>query len=326
MLKRIFFVLGGVLAVFILVLVIFPEVRQAILGVRLVKDVPAGRLEPVSVVSMLMCAREMRGYSGEINFNMDDDVQPDVYDYAANLVESVSQGGNEPIVNYEIKEEKFAQVGANKPNLMVKNLYSLRLQPSGVLAGLELLRGRHSKLYDGVRMAQLLSPLWLAKPNKRVYLGQVWDGNYKLDYSLATLGKSEITLDHRLKYKLEEITSDNGMDLAKISYNGSIVVSPKEDCGPNIKIAGQGHIEGVAMLNLRSGSVVLADDRTAWGLVVRFIDKEVEDVNLFDRKSRIFRPLYVRNAGENFSSAMPSEGEGMADIHQMDKKKDGAKR
>ena len=51
---------------------------------------------------------------------------------------------------------------------------------------------------------------------------------------------------------------------------------------------------------------------------MRFFDEDMEDLRIFDRKSRVFRPRVVPKAGAEFSSAMPKDGEAPG-LNQVEK-------
>ena len=97
----------------------------------------------------------------------------------------------------------------------------------------------------------------------------------------------------------------------------------KEKLPENIEVLGKGRIEGQAYMNIKDGSVIVADDRTVWVYAVRFLDEDMEDLRIFDRKSRVFRPRVVPKAGAGFSSAMPKDGEAPG-LNQVEKQSGSA--
>lgn len=308
--KRLAFVIGSVIIVGILAVLLIPSMRRGLFGVSMPLKLQDGKTDVVNVVSMLLNGREIRGLSETPNLEIDDTVQPEVYDLALSLIEKTERGGAQPVVNYLVKEAKLAQIGVNKPASFLDNIFTMRLSPKGIVEGFELIKGRKSNILDDVHTAQLLSSLWIGRPSKSVHIGDPWDSRWVINYPLDTVSGKSLNLEHRLKYSIADIRHDeHGMDVAQINYVGSIVVSPKDKLPENIEVLGQGRIEGQAYMNLKDGSVIVADDRTVWVYAVRFLDEEIEDLRIFDRKSRVFRPRFVPKAGDGFSSAMPQDGE-----------------
>lgn len=322
--KRLAFVIGSVIIVGILAILLIPDMRRGLFGVSMPLKLQEGKTDVVNVVSMLLNGREIRGLSVEPNLEIDDSVQPDVYDLALSFIEKTERGGAQPVVNYLIKEAKLAQIGVNKSVSFLENIFTMRLSPKGIIEGFELIKGRKSNLVDDVHTAQLLSSLWIGRPKSRVHIGEPWDGRWVINYPLDTVSGKSLVLEHRLKYSIADIRHDeNGMDVAQINYIGSIVVSPKEKLPENLEVLGKGRIEGQAYMNLKDGSVIVADDRTVWVYAVRFLDEDMEDLRIFDRKSRIFRPRIVPKAGAGFSSAMPKDGE-VPGLNQLEKETEAA--
>lgn len=299
------------------VLLIFPELRLGLFGVALPQRLQKGRLDQVSCMSMLMNAHEIRGLSENKSLEMDEDVQPDVYDLALGLLERVEIDGANPVVNYQVKEENLAQVGVHKPSRILNNIFSLRLGPHGAPVGFELLKGKFSTVLDNVRLTQLLAPLWIIRPAKRVAVGEEWNGRYKLEYALSTLNNKKVCLEHRMHYSIEEIKPENEIKLAKINYQGEISFTPLDSIPEGTEIDGRGRVKGTALMNLESGMVVLADDRTTWVYAVRHQREELEELSLYDRKSRLFRPKFVPKGAAGFKSIMPEDGEA-PDLDQVD--------
>lgn len=322
--KRIAFVIGSVIIVGILALLLIPDMRRSLFGISMPLKLQEGKADVVNVVSMLLNGREIRGLSETPNLEIDESVQPDVYDLALSFIEKTERGGAQPVVNYLVKEAKLAQIGVNKPASFLENIFTMRLSPKGVIEGFELIKGRKSNLVDETHTAQLLSSLWIGRPNKRVRIGEPWDSRWVINYPLDTVSGKSLVLEHRLKYSVADIRhDDNGMDVAQINYVGSIVVSPKEKLPENIEVFGKGRIEGQAYMNIKDGSVIVADDRTVWVYAVRFLDEDMEDLRIFDRKSRVFRPRVVPKAGAGFSSAMPKDGEAPG-LNQVEKQSGSA--
>ncbi|MBQ7502774.1 hypothetical protein IJT93_08720 [bacterium] len=315
--KRFLFIFGGVALLVAVVLLIFPELRLGLFGVSLPQRLQKGRLDQVSCVSMLMNAHEIRGLSKDKSLEMDDDVQPDVYDLALGLLERVEIDGVNPVVNYQVKEENLAQVGVHKPSRILNNLFSLRLGAQLAPSGIELLKGQFSSVLDNVRFTQMLAPLWIVRPTKRVTVGEDWSGRFKLEYALNTLDNKRVCLEHRMHYAIEEIKPENDMKLAKINYKGEISFSPLDSIPEGTEVDCKGRIEGTALMNLESGAVILADDRTTWVYVVRHLQEELEELTLYDRKSRLFRPKFVPKGAAGFKSIMPEDGEA-PDLEQVD--------
>lgn len=315
--KRLLFIFGGVALLVGAVLLIFPELRLGLFGVSLPQRLQKGRLDQVSCVSMLMNAHEIRGLSENKSLEMDEDVQPDVYDLALGLLERVEIDGANPVVNYQVKEENLAQVGVHKPSRILNNIFSLRLGPQGAPIGFELLKGKFSSVLDNVRLTQLLAPLWIIRPAKRVAVGEEWSGRYKLEYALNTLNNKKVCLEHRMHYAIEEIKPENEIKLAKINYQGEISFAPLDSIPEGTEIDGRGRVKGTALMNLESGTVILADDRTTWVYAVRHTREEIEELSLYDRKSRLFRPKFVPKGAAGFKSIMPEDGEAPA-LDQVD--------
>ena len=307
--KRLALSIGGVLLLAAALVFFVPSLRQSILGIALPLNLQEGRAEPIHIVSMLLKAREVRGLSSQPNFTMDDTVTPDVYDLALGCVEKTERTGADPVIAYLIKEENLAQIGVKKSGSLLNNVFSMRLGRGGVIENFLMIKGQESPIVDEVRMGQMLAPLWIVRPDKRVTVGEVWSGRWSIAYPVDTLDKAKINLEHRLNYHIARIFSQKDMELAVVDYEGSITLTPQKPLPSNVELVGEGHIKGEAWLNLKSGQVILADDRTAWGYAVRFLEEKTEDLRLFDRKSRIFRPSVMPNAGDNFTSAMPKDGQ-----------------
>ncbi|MGM9999582.1 MAG: hypothetical protein ACI38Q_09395 [Candidatus Bruticola sp.] len=307
--KRLAFAVGSVIVICLLAVLFIPNMRRGLFGLSLPLKLQDGRADVVNVVSMLLDGREIRGLSNEPNLEIDDTVQPEVYDLALSFVEKVERGGAQPALNYLVKEAKLAQIGVNKPVSFLENIFAMRLNSKGNIESFSLIKGRKSNLLDEVHTAQLLSSLWIGRPAKRINVGEAWDSRWTIDYPVDTLKGSLLALEHRLKYAVAEIRrDDNGMDVAQINYSGSIIINPKGQLPEGTEVLGQGRIEGQAYMNIQDGSVLVADDRTVWMYAVRFLNEGMEDLRISDRKSRIFRPRFVPKAGAGFSSAMPKDG------------------
>ncbi|MGM9991686.1 MAG: hypothetical protein ACI376_02410 [Candidatus Bruticola sp.] len=316
--KRLAFAIGAVILICLIAVLSIPNMRRGIFGLSLPLKLQEGRADVVNVVSMLLDGREIRSLSDEPNLAIDDSVQPEVYDLALSFIEKVERGGAQPTLNYLVKEAKLAQIGVNKPVSFLENIFAMRLNPQGAVESFGLIKGRKSNILDEVHTAQLLSSLWIGRPQKRIDVGEVWDSRWTIDYPVDTLKGSLLTLEHRLKYAIVEIRrDDNGMDIAKINYNGSIIINPKSPLPEGTEVLGQGRIEGQAYMNIKDGSVIIADDRTVWVYAVRFLQENMEDLRISDRKSRIFRPRVVPKAGAGFSSAMPQDG-AAPNLEQLD--------
>ena len=113
--KRIAFVIGSIIIVGILSILLIPDMRRGLFGISMPLKLQEGKADVVNVVSMLLNGREIRGLSETPNLEIDDSVQPDVYDLALSFIEKTERGGAQPVVNYLVKEAKLAQIVVNKP-------------------------------------------------------------------------------------------------------------------------------------------------------------------------------------------------------------------
>lgn len=316
--KRFLFVAGGIAAVVLLALLVSPSLRMSILGISVPFKVQMGQAEPVRVMSMLLDAREIRGLSSKPNLDLDDSVQPNVYDLDLGLIEKAVKGTPEPVMHYEVKEEKLAQIGIKKPNQLLNDIFAMRLNRGCIVSDSALIKGRTSSILDDARFGQCLAPMWICRPKGRVSIGEVWSGRWTLEYAVDALDGRRAILEHRMNYKIEDIKDEGPMRLAKIDYSGEIGIKPKDKLSENTELIGRGRTEGQAYMNMKTGNVVLADDHTVWMYAVRLLSEDIETVRLFERRSRAFRPLAMPKAAEGFGSAMPKDGE----LPGMDQVKD----
>ncbi len=165
--------------------------------------------------------------------------------------------------------------------------------------------GKPSRVLDEGRFSELLAAFWPELPRARVRPGATWTGRWQSAVASGLLKETPIQLQHRLRYTLVDIRREADLEVARIQVAGNIVPAAAGQVPPGTVVTGTGRVEGTTLVDLATGRTVLADDRTAWSVVVRLEGQNIEVVHFSDRKSRIWRPRLVPDGQAGFEAPLP---------------------
>jgi len=122
---------------------------------------------------------------------------------------------------------------------------------------------------------------------------------------LSLLKKARVVLQHRMTYTLQDFVREKGLWAARIEVSGNLVPETRGEVPQGASVTGTGREEGTILVDLATGRTILADDRTAWSVVLRQPAEGVEVVHYSDRKSRLWRPRLVPDGYAGFKSELP---------------------
>jgi len=188
---------------------------------------------------------------------------------------------------------------------LLANSYRMRGLPTGLVVDLTRRDGKPSRILDEDRFSEILAAFWPELPRTRVRPGGTWTGRWESSVASGLLKNTPIQLQHRLRYTLVDIRREADLEVARIQVSGNIVPASAGKVPPGTVITGTGRVEGTTLVDLSTGRTVLADDRTAWSVVVRLEGQNVEVVHFSDRKSRIWRPRLVPDGQAGFEAPLP---------------------
>ncbi len=297
--KRVIIGIAVVCLLVVAVMVFMPGLRQDLFGAHFGYALQVGRTESVVGIAQLLNGVEMRPISKDGNVLPNPEVNPDIFDVRISMQESVQSVGGEEVLTYNVDGVESQQIGTAGASDMIGNQYRLRLSTSGLPIELVRTEGKSSHVFDDTRLEQFLASWWPGFPNKRVKKGANWSKRWNAPLTLNVLDGHKIDLQHEVRYELEDVKVQNGMNVAMISYKGEVKPSAK-DLPDQVEIGGTGVIEGKAYINITNGTTVVADERLVWSVVVRLLDEDMEVVQFSDRNSRLYRPRLVPNGDAGF--------------------------
>lgn len=324
--RTVFITLAVICTLSLVVIISMPETSQKIFGTRLAHRLQAGRAENIVTVAQILCGNEIRPISKDGNTLPSGNVNTENYDVRCSMMEMVQSVGTEEVVTYSVNGIESEQIGTKGASDMIGNIYRLRVNLLGLPISLTRTEGEQSHVWDDMRLTQALESWWPALPDKRVRKGDSWNGRWNFPYKVDVLDGRTISLQHDLQYFLEDVRVGNGMNIANITYKGSIVPTDLGELPENTEIAGTGIIAGNIYVNVANGQTLVADERLIWSVVVRMLDDDIEVVKFADRNSRTYRPRYLPNGDNGFSkniesttneSGLPTAGDLMPDMDKL---------
>jgi hypothetical protein len=293
--------LGVIAAVVLLV----PDFRFSLIGLTLAHRLQTGASEPIHAMSLVSSGTEIRPLTEEGLTVPTQSARPESYDLRFAMQETVESTGAEEVLGYRVTEVRSEQLGTTGGEGLLANSYRMRGLPTGLVADLTRRDGKPSRVLDEGRFSELLAAFWPELPRARVRPGATWTGRWHSAVVSGLLKDTPIQLQHRLRYTLVDIRREADLEVARIQVAGNIVPAAAGQVPPGTVVTGTGRVEGTTLVDLATGRTVLADDRTAWSVVVRLEGQNIEVVHFSDRKSRIWRPRLVPDGQAGFEAPLP---------------------
>ncbi len=303
--KRILAGIAVFLGVIGAVILLVPGLRYSLVGLRLAHDLQVGSSEPVHVRSLISSGTEIRPLTEEGLTVPTQSARPESYDLRFAMQETVEGAGAEAVLGYRITEVRSEQLGTTGGEGLLANSYRMRGLSTGLLANLTRLDGKPSRVLDEGRFSELLAGFWPGLPRTRVRPGSTWTGRWESALESGLLKDTPIRLQHRLNYKLVDFRQEGDLVVARVQVSGNIVPVAGGNVPEGTTLTGTGRVEGLVLLDVVTGRTVLADDRTAWSVVVRLEGQDIEVVQFSDRKSRVWRPRQVPDGQAGFEAPLP---------------------
>ncbi|MBQ7568508.1 hypothetical protein IJT17_06870 [bacterium] len=305
MAKRIFFGVAIVCVLIVGFVIFMPETRQELFGIRLAHSLQAGKAENVVTVAQLLSGTEIRPISEDGSVLPSSNVNTENYDVRLGLQESIQSVGSEDVVSYSVSSVESEQIGTSGAGDMIHNVYRLRLFPSGLPVELKRTEGKLSRAVTDLCMTQIMGAWWPEMPSKRVRKGDSWSGRWNVPYVLEVLDGKKISLCHEVQYFLDDVRSSKGLNIAHVTYKGTVAPADLGELPKDTEIAGTGMIAGEVYINVANGQSCLADERLIWSVAVRLRQDNMEIVQFADRNSRTYRPRYLPHGDAGFTKKAP---------------------
>ena len=293
------------LAVIAAVILLVPSLRLTLVGTALTRHLQVGQGDELSVMMVISGGNEIRPLTEAGLTIPTQNARPESYDLRLALQETVEGTGGEAVVGYRVTGVRSEQLGTTGGEGLTANTYRMRALPTGLVADLGLQQGHPSRILDPARFSEVLAAAWPALPGSLVRPGTTWSGRWDAPLPLPLLKEAPLVLQHRLRYKLVDFQQERDLQVARIQVSGDIVPAASGPVGPGLSITGTGRVEGTALLDVATGRTVLADDRTAWSVVVRDEGQGLEVVHFADRKARLWRPRVVPDGQAGFEASLP---------------------
>ncbi len=300
------------LAIFVMVIaaVIFlvPSLRLSLVGARLSHALQPRSQDTVNALSLLSTGTEIRSLTEEGLTVPTLNARPATYDLRLGLQETVQSIGAEEMLDYRVMAVHSEQLGTSGGRDLTGNSYRMRGWCTGLPVELSQRDGQASKVLDLAGFSQLLAAWWPALPRTLARPGATWTGRWEVPLDLGLLKDAQVVMQHRLNYTLVDFTRERDLLVARIQVTGNLVPQARGQVPAGAVVTGTGRVEGTALVDLATGRTVLADDRTAWSVVLRLPAEKIEVVHFSDRKSRLWRPRLVPDGHAGFKSTLPMPG------------------
>ncbi len=295
-------------AVLAAVVLLVPGLRFSLVGARLSYDLQPGSQDKVNILSMLSRGTEIRSLTEEGLTVPDLKARPATHDLRLTLTETVRSAESEQTLDYRVVAVHSEQLGTTGGHDLIGGSYRVRVLPTGLLADVSQSQGKSSKVLDLAGVSQMLAAWWPGLPGTKVRPGSTWTGRWEVPLDLSLLKESQVVMQHRMTCTLQDFVREKGLWVARIQVSGNLVPQVRGDLPSGITVAGTGREEGTVMVDLVTGRTLLADDRTAWSVVLRQPAEGHEVVYYADRKSRLWRPHLVPDGYAGFNSQLPIPG------------------
>lgn len=309
--KRLALALAVLIALVGGVVLLVPDVRLALLGTGLRHRLQPGVTDEVAVMSILSTGNEIRpltDQTGGILTVPTQEAKPESYDIRMGLEETVESTGGEDVLRYRVREVRSEQLGTTGGEDLTGSVWVLRAMPTGLVVNLSRQKGKDSKVLDETRFSQILAGAWPALPKGMVRAGSTWSARWDAPLRLHLAKETPLVLQHRLTCQLEDFRREGDLQVARLVVQGEIVPTVAGEPEPGTEIAGTGKVQGVAVVDVDSGRTLIADDRTAWSVVIRHADEGLEVCHFSDRTTRLWRPALVPEGDQGFEGALPVPG------------------
>lgn len=313
--KRVFLALLLFSAVIGGIVLAVPDIRLGLIGTTLRHRLQRGATEELAVMSILSTGNEIRqltDQTGGILTIPTQNARPESYDLRLGIEETVESTGGEEALRYRVREVRSEQLGTTGGEDLVGSTWLLRVLPTGLVAKLSRQQGKDSKVLDEARFSEVLAGAWPGLPKGLVRPGSTWTSRWDAPLKLRLMKETSLVLQHRLTYTLEDFRREGDLHVAHIRVTGEILPEAAGEPEPGTALAGTGRVEGTVFVDLATGRALLANDRTAWSIVVRYQEEKLEVVHFSDRNTRLWRPGYVKDGDAGFQGTLPMPGESPA--------------
>lgn len=294
------------------VVLLVPDIRLGLVGTTLRHRLQTGATEELAVMSILSTGNEIRqltDQTGGILTIPTQEAKPESYDLRMSMEETVENTGGEEVLRYRVREVRSEQLGTTGGEDLTGGVWLMRALPTGLVVNLSRQKGKDSRVLDETRLSEILAAAWPGLPKGLVRPGSTWTARWDAPLVLRLRTETSLVLQHRLTYRLEDFRTEGDLHVARVLVTGEVVPTAAGEPEPGTALAGTGKVEGTAIVDVDSGRVVLADDRTAWSVVVRYQEEGLEVVHFSDRNTRLWRPALVPEGQEGFQATLPVPGE-----------------
>lgn len=297
------------------VVFLVPDIRLALVGTTLRHRLQPGSADELAVMSILSTGNEIRqltDQTGGILTIPTQEAKPESYDLRMGLEETVENTGSEEVLRYRIREVRSEQLGTTGGEDLTGSVWLMRALPTGLVVNVSQQKGQESRVLEETRLAEILAAAWPGLPKGLVRPGSTWTARWDAPLQLKLMKATSLVLQHRLNYHLEDFSTEGDVHVARIHVTGEVVPTAAGEPEPGTVLAGTGRIEGTVVVDVESGRTLVADDRTAWSVVVRYEEEGLEVVHFSDRNTRLWRPALVTDGQTGFQATLPVPGESPA--------------
>lgn len=294
------------------VVFLVPDIRLGLVGTTLRHRLQPGSADELAVMSVLSTGNEIRqltDQTGGILTIPTQEAKPESYDLRMGLEETVENTGAEEVLRYRIREVRSEQLGTTGGEDLTGSVWLMRALPTGLVVNLSRQRGQESRVLEETRLSEILAAAWPGLPKGLVRPGSTWTARWEAPLQLKLMKETSLVLQHRLNYHLEDFATEGDLHVARIRVTGEVVPTAASEQEPGTALAGTGRVEGTVVVDVESGRTLIADDRTAWSVVVRYTEEELEVVHFSDRTTRLWRPALVPDGQSGFRATLPVPGE-----------------
>lgn len=293
------------------VVFLVPDIRLGLVGTSLRHRLQPGSADELAVMSILSTGNEIRqltDQTGGILTIPTQEAKPESYDLRLGLEETVENTGAEEVLRYRVREVRSEQLGTTGGEDLTGSVWLMRALPTGLVVNVSRQKGQESRVLEETRLSEILAAAWPGLPKGLVRPGSTWTARWDAPLQLKLMKETSLVLQHRLNYHLEDFATEGDLHVARIHVTGEVVPTAAGDPEPGTALAGTGKIEGTVVVDVESGRTLLADDRTAWSVVVRYQDEGLEVVHFSDRNTRLWRPALVPEGQTGFQATLPVPG------------------
>lgn len=294
------------------VVLLVPDIRLGLVGTSLRHRLQPGSTDELAVMSILSTGNEIRqltDQTGGILTIPTQQAKPESYDLRMGLEETVENTGGEEVLRYRVREVRSEQLGTTGGEDLTGSVWLMRGLPTGLVVNVARQAGKDSRVLEETRLSEILAAAWPGLPKGLVRPGSTWTARWDAPLQLKLMKETSLVLQHRLNYRLEDFAVEGDLHVARIHVTGEVVPTAPGEQEPGTALAGTGRVEGTVVVDVDTGRTLVADDRTAWSVVVRYQEERLEVVHFSDRNTRLWRPALVPEGHAGFQATLPVPGE-----------------